>query len=164
MFKKILYCLLASLLFVSCVITPPSTDNGDPSVSKTNLRSIEVKCIESTYCLNGSSFAYEAVAIYTTDGCNSFESTSPIVGLSREELTCDDSGCHGFVHSFKKEDGVEDAIVTNNGQYSLVAFIDINNNEFPDIGEPFYCNAEVDITAAKRLTNIQIEIDRLLAL
>ena len=158
MARKILYCFIIAFLFVSCLVTPPSTDS-EKSVSKTNLRSIEIECTESTYCLNSNS-SLEVIALYTTDECNSIDVTSPVIGQAREELICDEDGCTAYVKSFKKLGGIEDAVVTDTGYYTLAVFVDINKNEFPDNNEPFYCNADVDIRSTKRLTNIKVEINR----
>ncbi|MFT6632446.1 MAG: hypothetical protein ACJAS4_002409 [Bacteriovoracaceae bacterium] len=158
MARKILYCFIIAFLFVSCLVTPPSTDS-EKSVIQTNLRNIEIKCSESTHCLNSNS-SFEVIALYTTDECNSIEVTSPVIGQAREKLICDEDGCTAYAKSFKKQGGVEDAIVTDSGYYTLAVFVDINNNEFPDKDEPFYCNADVDIFFTKRLTNIKVEINR----
>ncbi len=159
MLRKILYFLLISFFFVSCLVTPPSDSSGKTEY-KSNLRNIEVVCTEDTHCKNNSASSFEVVAMYTTDECNDVDLSSPIIGISREDLQCDSSECSAFVKSFKEDSGIEDVNKTIEGIYTLAVFVDVNNNEFPDKNEPFYCNADVVISTARRLTNIKVEVVR----
>lgn len=159
MLRKIIYILILCFVFTSCLVTPPSSDS-DKSTLKTYLRNIEVTCSEDTHCKNKSGENFEVVVIYTLDECKDIDVSSPVTAISRENLSCDEIECSALVKSFKKEGGVDDAVITLEGNYTVTAFIDINKNELPDRGEPFYCNGEVSISPQKRLVSLAIDIDR----
>ena len=150
------------ILMTSCLITPPSVRDGRPEL-KSNLRNVKVTCVEETYCKPEENTDYEIVTYYTYDGCNTFDASSPVIALSREDLKCERAGCVGHINTFKDEAGMEDVVFADSGEYTLVIFVDVNQNESIDDDEPFFCNEEVEINSAKRLVELKVEITRSLA-
>ncbi len=183
MFKQIFITIIISSCFTACVLTPPSTSPEGSKVIMSNLRSVEVRCSEESVCLTkNEGEELKAVVFYAKEECRLFDNSSEVVAMQAAALNCGvkteapanplDSPkstsvapgvaaaaepCHAKLESFLDLNG-DKLLLVEEGQYSLLAFIDVNQNNFPDVGEPFYCNDTVEISPYKRLVNISLQI------
>ena len=165
MLQNLLSLILCLTLF-SCQITPPETAGGSGTV-KTNLRNISVLCTLEDHCEATDDGEQEmddkVYALYTTDECINIDTSSPLLAVSSKKLHCDQAGCSSYLKDFVDPMSVilsEDPVVVDDGKYTLAVFVDLNESGLPDLGEPFYCNDEVEINPGKRLIVVSVLIDR----
>ena len=145
------------ILFGSCELIAPNTSTGS-GAQVTNLRNIKVICEQEDIpvCF-GSDNTYKAIVRYSKEPCKDLDHLSLYFAQGSAELLCSSDECNALVKDFE----FVDTSYVDSGEYTLLSFIDKNQNENLDIDEPFFCAEGVELNASKRLVNIDVKILRL---
>lgn len=152
---------LVLILFTSCIIEPPDL-SGISEDDSFFIRKVDVECEDTVaICSDQSANAYEAIVMYTTDTCQDFDLSSPVVAMGTSTVSCDDDTCFSTHNEFTESNGEVALESLPAGRYSLVSFIDVNANSFPDSDEPYLCAHEIQISALKANARIQVVMVRL---
>lgn len=145
-----LICLFS---LISCEVIPPGTSSDSRGEVEVRARNVLVKCSELDSC----SSSEKMIARYYSDSCKNIDLSSKIIAQAKKENNCQGDVCYSLLNKFSL-DGEE--ILVEEGLYSLEVFLDLNQNESVDIGEPYFCANELELTKQKQIINIEITIIR----
>ena len=156
--KNILYLFLISIAFVSCDYEPPGLEKsaGESSFS---IRVVQIKCAASLDdCKDGLAHGVSAISFYSHDPCEDINDSSPIVASGSSTLSCDGSTCNTDINEFLNGNVLVKSL--SQGSYTLVSFIDLNENSLPDLDEPYLCAHDVQISASKNNSALSVVLVR----
>lgn len=152
--------LFMLMLFITaCKAIPPGLgeSSGDAYFY---VRSVKITCADTVeICDDRSANNLDAVVMYTTDLCQDFTDSSPVVALGASKVLCNDQNCISNIVTFKNGESPLESLPS--GSYSLVSFIDVNANSLPDSDEPYLCAHDVQISALKNSTRIEVVMVKL---
>ena len=147
---------IAALFFTSCKAIAPGTGlkSGEEYFG---IRNVSITCSDSVgICADGSAHDMQAMVLYTTDICQNFTDSSPVVALGSSPVLCQSQSCISDIIDYFSGESPLTSLPA--GNYSLVSFIDVNTNSLPDSDEPYLCAHNVQITALKANSDLQVSM------
>lgn len=149
-----LLTLISLSLFVSCEFVVPGLE-GSSGESSFYVRTVEVSCSDDLQiCADQTATDLAAKSFYTSDDCENISDSSPVIALGSSKLLCNSESCFSKIKDFVNGDTPVNSLPT--GNYSLVSFIDVNDNSLPDSDEPYLCAHDVQISALKNNTVLNV--------
>ena len=141
-------------MLVGCNFQPPSLSSSSRS-DEFFIRNIQVSCEdELTICADQSADQSRTISYYTTESCQNISDSTPVIALGNSQLLCNDSSCSSQINEFFDEEVPVSSLPE--GSYSLVSFVDVNDNFLPDSDEPYLCAHNVEISALKNNTTLSV--------
>lgn len=151
---RYLLMLISLDLFISCQFEPPGFEESSGE-NKFYVRTIEMSCTSDlTICADQTARDLAAKSFYTSDDCENISDSSPVIALGSSKLLCNSDSCFSKIKDFVNGDTPVNSLPT--GTYSLVSFIDVNENSLPDSDEPYLCAHDVQISALKNNTILNV--------
>lgn len=149
---KVYFILIFILL--SCEIAPPNSSTGGGS-SETSFQDLTVECDRTEIC-HDTIFedAPKVIAKHFEGDCDGSIDPHVVLAQSSGELLCDSEVCSAKLSQFDK-------VKKKINQFKLLVFIDLNQNESIDIGEPYFCAEKLASTGKDKFTVLEIELVRL---
>jgi hypothetical protein len=126
--------------------------------SKYKVRNISVSCTSRPDCSEGDAHNNLLYVLYTTDECGSFGLSTPVIAQATKKIKCREGLCAVKVNNFKMNNSHENLTHLPQGTYTLVSFVDMNDNESLDLGEPFFCSENIEISVMESLKEVFIEM------
>lgn len=149
---------LLFLIFASCDYELPGFEESKGEADF-NIRQVQLKCTASVdECKDGEVDGLIAKSFYTEDDCENINDSSPTVAAGSSTLSCDGPTCNTDINEFRNGDVLVQSLPK--GSYTLVSFIDLNDNNLPDLDEPYLCAHNVQISASKNNSALSVELVR----
>jgi len=138
-------------------VSPPSQTSGD-SRYNSFVREVSVKCSKADACKDKSAENLNTYAVYTTDYCKNYQDTSEYLAMSSAKLICNDVNCSAQISNFVNSDGGTDLSSIIAGDYTLIVFIDSNDDKMISKHEPYFCSDNVSLDFQKKNTVLEVEV------
>ena len=156
--KRIIHLFLISIVFVACDYELPGLEKS-AGESNFNIRKVQIKCSASLDdCRESLVDGVTATSFYTQETCENINDSTPTVASGSSSLSCDGSTCNTEINEFLKGNVLVESLPQ--GSYTLVSYIDLNENSHPDSDEPYLCAHDVQISASKNNTALSVVLVR----
>ena len=120
------------LILISCEVTPPGMSTGKSEDALIKLRNAKVECQGLEECEIES----ELIGRYFDIPCSDVDFQSLSIAEARSLYVCHQENCITPLKNFIDKENSE--VVVSEGAYTLFVFMDLNQNENIDKGEPCF--------------------------
>ena len=156
--KRVIHSFLISIALVACDYEPPGLEQSEGK-SNFNIREVQIKCTASLDdCRDGLLEGASAISFYTEETCENIIDSTPTVASGSSSLSCDGSACNTEINEFLNGNVLVESLPQ--GSYTLVSYIDLNENSHPDSDEPYLCAHDVQISASKNNSALSVVLVR----
>ena len=144
--KHVSLIIALILCGVSC-----SSDDTTSTTPSYNVYDFSITCNASQDCQDNSANNATARAAWTKQACPATSSTT-YLSIGTGTVSCTGGTCTGTVSNYSTAQLEE-------GDYSVVVYIDTNSSGTPNTGEPYECSSPFTISSSGSAQNFTLSTD-----